>query len=173
MIITGEYIKQLREEIGMSQQQVAKLAGISQAHVAKIETGNVDPRLSTVNSVISVLENRGKIKECRNYMKKPVALEYNTEVRQAIDIMKKNNISQLPVFNKEKMVGSIKESTIIEKTHRGFYNIKVVEIMDKPFPVLDFKEDIETVKTLLDYSQAVLISKNGNIVGIITKTDLL
>ncbi len=173
MIITGQYVKQLRERMRMSQQEVAKLAGVSQAHIAKIEKGSVDPRLSTINNILAALEMKGRKTECGNYMKKPEMIEDNTLVKDAISIMKIKSISQLPVLKKGKLVGSIKESTILEKTHQGFYNISVGDIMEKPFPVLDYKENIETAKTLLDFSQAVLISKKGNIAGIITKTDLL
>ncbi len=173
MIITGEYIKRLRESMELSQSEVAKAAGISQAHVAKIENNKVDPRLSTVNNILSALENSGERRQCRHFMKNPFMIGFDSTVNEAIKTMKKNSISQLPVIKKDEIVGSLKESTIIEKTHRGFYDVKIGEIMDKPFPVLDLKEDIEITKTILDFSQAVLISKRGKIVGIITKTDLL
>jgi len=172
MIITGEYIKRLRESMELSQSEVAKAAGISQAHVAKIENNKVDPRLSTINNILFALENKGERRQCRNFMKDPVMIGFNYSVEKAIKAMKKNSISQIPVLKGDEIIGSLKESTIIEKTHRGFYDVKVGEIMDKPFPVLDLNEDIETAKTILDFSQAVLVSKRGKIVGIITKSDL-
>ena len=49
-MITGKYIKGLRVEAGISQTELARLADISQAHIAKIETEKVNPRLSTVNT---------------------------------------------------------------------------------------------------------------------------
>ena len=55
MIITGSTIKKMRLEAGLTQKQLAELARVSQAHVAKIEKGRVDPRLSTVNRILQVL----------------------------------------------------------------------------------------------------------------------
>ncbi len=61
MIVTGSIIKKLRIEAGLTQRQLAELARVSQAHVAKIEKGRVDPRLSTVNRILQVLtEGEGK-----------------------------------------------------------------------------------------------------------------
>ena len=55
MIITGKYMRQLREEAGLSQTELARLAKVSQAHIAKIEGEKVDPRLSTVNRILFIL----------------------------------------------------------------------------------------------------------------------
>ncbi|MCK4313359.1 helix-turn-helix domain-containing protein, partial [Candidatus Bathyarchaeota archaeon] len=51
MVITRTVLKKLRIKAGLTQKRLAELAGVSQAHIAKIEQGKVDPRLSTVNKV--------------------------------------------------------------------------------------------------------------------------
>ena len=71
-IITGKTIKRMREEAGLSQIRLAELARISRAHVAKIETGRVDPRLSTVNRVLSVIEGSGRKTLCRDIMQREI-----------------------------------------------------------------------------------------------------
>ena len=172
MIITGEYIRKTRESLGLSQERLAKLAKVSQAHIAKIENNKVDPRLSTVNSILSVLEKRKMKRRCINFMKKPVYVNPDTPLKDVITIMKTKNISQLPVMKDGKLVGSIKEVTIIENVHAG-YDMPVGQIMDGPFPVIDANENIEVAKAILDFSQAVMVSKKGSIVGIITRADLL
>jgi len=52
-------IKSLRIKMGLTQAQLAKLAGITQAYVAKIEAGEADPRASTLERLSAVLL-RGK-----------------------------------------------------------------------------------------------------------------
>jgi predicted transcriptional regulator len=173
MIITGSYIRQMRESIGLSQQELATLAKISQAHVAKIENSKVDPRLSTVNGIMAILESRGKTRKCRNFMKVPVIVQVATPVKEVINIMKSKGISQLPVMKGDMLLGSIMESTILEKVHHDISVIKAGDIMERPFPVLDGEENIQTAKALLDFSSAVLVSKKGMITGILTKADLI
>jgi len=51
--------------------------------------------------------------------------------------------------------------------------MNVGKLMDSPFPMVDENTPVEPVKSLLRYYQAVLIIKRNNIVGIITKADLL
>lgn len=48
-------IRSMRFRKGLSQTGLARMAGISQAHVAKIEMGKVDPRLSTMTRILMVL----------------------------------------------------------------------------------------------------------------------
>ena len=72
MIVTGKTVKQLREERGLSQSGLARLAGVSQAHVAKIESEKVDPRLSTMNRILFVLTRERRTRRCREVMNRNV-----------------------------------------------------------------------------------------------------
>lgn len=44
-----------REAAGMSQREVASRAGIGHGHLSRIETGQVDPKLSTLQRIATVL----------------------------------------------------------------------------------------------------------------------
>lgn len=48
-------IRALRAELHMTQTQLAKRAGITQSHLARIEAGKVDPQLSTLRRIFSAL----------------------------------------------------------------------------------------------------------------------
>jgi len=50
---------------------------------------------------------------------------------------------------------------------------KVSEAMDKALPVFDEQEDIKNAIKSLKKSPAVLVSEYGNIVGILTRYDVL
>jgi predicted transcriptional regulator len=71
LAISGSFIKELRVQAGLTQKRLAELAGVSQAHVAKIEQGKVDPRFSTVNKILGVL-TEGKQKKCMDIMTRGV-----------------------------------------------------------------------------------------------------
>ncbi|RLI95853.1 MAG: inosine-5-monophosphate dehydrogenase [Candidatus Aenigmatarchaeota archaeon] len=174
MIVTGHYMKHLREEQGYSQQELAKLAGISQAHVAKIELEKVDPRLSTVNSMLTVLLKGRKKPTCRTIMKRGIiSAKPEDKVLDVITSMKKLGISQVPIFSNGQNIGSIREMTIIRNAHKRLKLLQVQDIIDEPFPVVNSSDSTEVLPGLLDYHAAVLVADKGRIMGIITKSDLI
>ena len=173
-MITGEYVRKLRKESGLSQTELAKLADISQAHIAKIENEKVDPRLSTINRILSVLSKREKQIYCRDVMTRDIiSVKPNMAVKKIIAIMKSSGISQLPVFDKGKQIGSIGETTLLQNMERNLDHMEAKHILDKPFPVVDCEDTIEILPSLLGIHPAVLVSEKGKIRGIITKSDLL
>ena len=174
IIISGGYIKELREKLGMSQQNLAERVGVTQAHIAKIESEKVDARLSTINKIITILESNQSKAKCKNFMSKHIiSISSKDKATKAIQLMRRHNISQLPVIDSSVSVGSIKESTIIKNLDKNISEKKVNDIMEDTFPVIDSNDTIETAKSLLDFHQAVLFTEKGKIVGIITKSDLL
>jgi predicted transcriptional regulator len=172
-MITGSLLKKMREEVGMTQEQLAELAGISQAHVAKIENEKVNPRLSTVNKIMSVLKSNSTLK-CDEFLtKKVIYVNPKDSVDRAAKLMKKNDVSQLPVIDKGICVGSISDKTIVRNLDRISRSTKVIELMEEPFPSINCGEEMEVVKTLLEYHPAILVTDRGKIIGILTKSDLL
>jgi len=174
MITTGKTIRDMREQQGYSQTELAQLAGISQAHVAKIESGKVDPRLSTVNGILAVLEKGKKRVTCGSVMTKRIIVTTKDEpVIKLISKMKKLGISQVPVIMKGSNIGSVHEGTIIHNAHRNLKLLRVMDVIDKPFPLVNGSDPIDILPPLLDFHPAVLVSEKGRIAGIITKSDLL
>jgi len=53
---TPNELREMRIERGISQGKLAELAGISQSQVARMETGTVNPRMGTVEKVLSALD---------------------------------------------------------------------------------------------------------------------
>jgi len=172
-MITGELIKKMRKEAGLTQEELAKATGITQAHIAKIENEKVNPTLSTVNSILSILQANKKIK-CKDFVTKSViSVKPEDSVNYVVKLMKKNDISQIPIIEKGKFIGSISDKTIIRNLDKVSGSTEVREIMDEPFPMISSNDSIDIIKTLLEYHQAVLIIEKGNVVGIATKHDLL
>lgn len=172
-MITGKFIKTLRENKGISQEKLAKLVGISQAHIAKIENEKVNPTLSTINKMLSVLQVRKEIKCSKLMQRKIISISPTDNVNNAIKLMKIFKISQIPVIEHSLNIGSITERTILQHLDKNLSKIKIREIMEQPFPVLSWQSNTESVKSLLEFHQAILLSEKGKIVGIITKSDLL
>jgi predicted transcriptional regulator len=172
-MITGELIKRMRKEIGITQEQLAKAVGITQAHVAKIENEKVNPTLSTINKIMSVLDTNRKIK-CKDLVtKRVIFMKPDDTINYAAKLMREKDISQIPIIDREKCVGSISEKTIVRNLANISGSTVLKELMDEPFPIISCNDSINVVKALLEYHQAVLVSENGKIIGIVTKSDLL
>jgi predicted transcriptional regulator len=174
IIISGGYIRKLRKKLGLSQKSLSEKVGVTQAHIAKIESDKVDARMSTINKIITVLESgQGKV-QCRNFMTKSIiSVLPGDKVSTAISLMRKHGISQLPVVQNNISVGSIGELTIIRNLSKDLPGKKVRNIMDGGFPVVSSGDTIEVAKALLDFHQAVLITEKNKIVGILTKSNLM
>jgi predicted transcriptional regulator len=172
-MITGKLIKKMREEAGLTQQQLADLVGITQAHIAKIENEKVNPRLSTINGIMSVLKANRKVRSKDLITKDIIFVKPRDSIDYITRLMRENNISQLPVIDEEKCVGCITERTILRNLDSISKSTRVKELMDESCPIISLDDDTDVVKTLLEYHQAVLVSERGKIIGIITKSDLL
>ena len=96
-------------------------------------------------------------------------------VGDALTKMTENGVTQIPVIENNRSVGSLKESRVLTKLleNRDLLNAKVSEVMDKSFPVLDVDASFNEIKSELQKSPAVLIEDFKRITGIITRTDVL
>lgn len=173
-MINGKYIKSLREKAGLSQTELSHLTNISQAHIAKIETEKVNPRLSTVNTLLAILKKTRKETTCGDVMsRKVIPIRPDDSVKKAISIMRNFDISQLPVMRRGSVIGSVTESTIINNMGKNPAHVSVKDIMDAPFPIVSEEDSADILPDILGLRQAVLVSRKGRITGIITKFNIL
>ena len=119
----------------------------------------------------------GLITETKNSgaPKEVISVAPDESVGDALTRMTENGVTQIPVLEDHKSVGSLKESRVLTKLleNRELLNAKVSEVMDKSFPVLDVDASFNDIKTELQKSPAVLIEDFKRITGIITRTDVL
>lgn len=173
MAITGSSIKRLRTEAGLTQRKLAELVGISQAHIAKIENETVDPRLSTVNKILHIL-TEGEGKKCGDVMTRNVISARQSDTVQTVSrLMMRNAISQLPVIEGSKVVGTVTEEGIVSNLSSTIADEKVERIMQAPMPQVPEDTNISIIRPLLENHYGVLVTRKGEVVGIITRSDLL
>lgn len=178
-IPSPEELRSRRETLGLRQTEVAKKAGISQSMVARIEAGSVDPRVSTLNKIIAVLNNAGQKKiTASQIMHVPVlSVSPQAGISQAVEIFEKNNISQLPVIERGVPVGCISESVIVKAIEQQrlhhMHPFLVKDFMEPGFPTVPPDMDVETVVNILQQNHAVLVLEGRQVKGVITKHDLI
>jgi cystathionine beta-synthase len=96
-------------------------------------------------------------------------------IADALTQMTEHAITQLPVIEDGKSVGSIKESRILTKLleNRDLMTSPISEIMEKGFPVVEVDTPIDEITKKLQKSPAVLVEDFKRITGIITRADVL
>ncbi len=172
-----EEIRRRRKRLGLTQKELAKLVGVSQPLIARIESGTIDPKLSLVKRIFDVLDElEGKKTTAKDVMNSPVIYATpETPLEEVMEIMMERGISQMPVLDSGSVVGSVTESSIIRTIlSRGKANkLKVKDCMDKPFPKVHPSESLDVISKLLLENPAVLVVDCGKLIGIITKQDVM
>ena len=179
-IPSTEDVKKLRKRLGLTQSEVARLAGVSQSLVSQIESGEVDPRLSTLKRIIDTLNEEERERDVYAediLVENLIYVSPDDKVTEAANVMWTNYISQLPVIQEGKNLGSISEKAITEEIAKGssrdLVDKAIREIMRDPFPMIGKKTRIEIIISLLQDNLAVLVMEKGKIIGIITNTDVM
>jgi len=182
LILSGEYIKELRKRTGYTQEELAKRAGVSQPLIAKIERGKVDPRVSTVKKILAVLSIKRKhVTTLADIMTRDViTVDYHDKIRIAVDRMKKSGASQLPVLVDGRPVGAIEEEDITRLLWKNLenpakiYSMQVGDVMGTIYPITKSDAPVDEIVNLLaKRHNAVLVVDNGQLIGIVTKIDVL
>jgi cystathionine beta-synthase len=103
-------------------------------------------------------------------------------VGDAIAILQEYGISQLPVSQQpdgdaiEGLVGSITEKGLLDRAFRDPATVErtVGEVMDRPLPVVDVGASLDEAFALLSGdASAVIATRGGRPVGVVTKLDVL
>jgi cystathionine beta-synthase len=95
---------------------------------------------------------------------------------KAVQLMHEHNISQLPVIDKRKVVGSLDEASLMKLLHDGvdFSKQQISAVMGKPLPTLDEDVDIsEAYRLLLSGTIGIVVARTGVPAGVITRADLI
>lgn len=77
------HIRQLREELGWTQEDVATRAHIDQADLSRIERGGTDPRWSTVNRIINALGESHELAAAPTTIRPALTAETREALRRA------------------------------------------------------------------------------------------
>ena len=99
----------------------------------------------------------------------------NDKLADALATMNELGLTQLPVLEDGKPVGSVRENRALSKVvkNRDLLESPVSEVMEASFPTVDVDASANEVTKRLQSSPAVLVEEYGRIVGIITRHDVL
>ncbi len=174
-------IKKKRKAFGMTQNGLAAKTGVSQSLIAKMEAGAAVPSYGNAKRIFDFFESLHLETQARagDFMsRKVIGANPNTTLREAVRTMKKHSVSQLPVLEESKNIGTISEKTVLERLNsaedmNAVSALPVAEVMEEAMPTVNEDSPIKVVSALLEHNPGVLVAKGGKVTGIITKSDLL
>ncbi|KAF1075238.1 XRE family transcriptional regulator [Methanogenium sp. MK-MG] len=178
-IPTPDEIREQRIKAGLTQSDVAERAGFSQSMIARIETGTVDPRASTLRRIVKILNESGTSRtSAGDIMTTPViSIAPEETIEHTVDVMEQYGISQVPVITHGVPIGCVSESAIIAAMENGTIQRSmkntVTDIMEEGFPTVAPSEKIDAIVHSLRNHHAVLVMNKGKVVGVITKHDCI
>ena len=179
-------IKKLREELNISQRQLAKQCDIPSSFLSMIENqkNNTKPSYDVLVRIFQELDgesqkNLGKLttadKICKTNLTSARKSDYAEDI---IKIMHEKDYSQIPVLDGGGCIGMVTENSLMkflqERTHKPLTTTKVKDVMDTPPIVIDISTKVtENILSLFNDSKCLLVSDNAKIMGLITKIDAI
>jgi len=168
-----EYAKQ--QELGEDEVMVIILPDSGTRYVSKIyrdewmqENGFMDA--STSLKAVEIVTLRG------NGHHDVVSVDINATLGDAIEIMNREDISQLPVLEDGEVVGSLNENRILNRLidDPSAKNAAVGKIMEDPFPVVTGDMRVDQITKMLNRNTpAVIVKQDDGRMDILTKSDLI
>jgi cystathionine beta-synthase len=186
MVAACEVVRDLtRSEGGATAVVVVLLPDSGRNYLSKVyndEWMRVNGLLATTGAIVRV----GDLLDDRHHTgpRPDLVLARTTQrVGDAIEILQEFGISQLPVSEHpegdavEGIVGSITEKGLLDRAFRDPSTVDrtVGEVMDRPLPLVDLADSLDDAFSLLTAggASAVIATRAGRPVGVVTKLDLL
>jgi cystathionine beta-synthase len=109
-----------------------------------------------------------------------ITVNAHDKVRRAVETLQEHGISQAPVVREKssdvsQFVGSIRDRELLERIFRDpdALQADVAEAMAAPIPMVEWDAPIEVAFGELERTPAVVVTKSGQALGVLTRSDLL
>ncbi|MBV9439125.1 MAG: CBS domain-containing protein [Candidatus Eremiobacteraeota bacterium] len=97
-------------------------------------------------------------------------------VKDALELLRRFEISQLPVVRDSDVVGSVNDVAVMQAVfdHADIVHKPVGEVMGRPFPMLDQNAEVERAYKLLTMANsAIVVTDGGHPIGVVTRQDVI
>ena len=105
-----------------------------------------------------------------------IAVVESDTVKHALDLLRENEISQLPVMRGDQIVGSVNDVAVMRAVfdHADLIHEPVKNVMGSPFPMLDVAADVDQAYKLLAIANsAIVVSERAKPIGVVTRQDII
>ena len=170
-------LRTIRKKCNIGQKKFASSTGVSQSTIAKIENGSLEPSLKLARRILKELSSltaRDTLTAKDVMEKNVITFDLQTFLIDAVEKMKEEGISQVPVVENGKIVGTVTESSIISNAiGKDIIKLSVSSVVEELLPTIPPDSKMNEVKYLLREHRAVLVVSRGSLLGIITPSDVV
>ncbi len=172
-------VRKRRLQLGISLGELARAVGRSDATLSRIERGQIRPSYELVQRILAYLEQHEGVASphltAADVMKRDVVtVGAEAPLAQAAREMERGAFSQLPVLASGRVTGSLSETALLRALgEAGGRRARVRDVQEPSYPQVDAAFPADLLATVLTRYPAVLVMARGDLVGIVTKTDLI
>ncbi len=181
-------IRRIRKALDLSQKQLARLAGLSQSTIARLERDieRLNPSYYTIFTVIDALNMQNMMKgnaslggkSAEDVMhRKIVYVKPDDTLEKAVRIIKDYDFPQIPVIgNGMRILGTVSQKQLLSAATEHpskLREILVRQVTGTTLPQVDKSTSLDKLKPILENFDAALVVENGKAVGIVTIYDIL
>lgn len=97
-------------------------------------------------------------------------------VKEALDMLRRYEISQLPVMRGREVVGSINDVAVMQAVfdHADIVHKPIGDVMGRPFPSLEHDAEVTVAYKLLTMgNSAIVVTQDAHPVGVVTRQDII
>jgi cystathionine beta-synthase len=105
-----------------------------------------------------------------------ITVKESDVVRDALDLLRRYEISQLPVMRDSEIVGSVNDVAVMQAVfdRADLLHKSVGDVMGRPFPALDTDAQIDRAYKLLTLANAAIVVVDaGRPMGVVTRQDII
>src|SRR4029078_3896950 len=94
--------------------------------------------------------------------KRLITVDSSQTVMEAVELMKKYDIEQIPVMNGNGPVGAISEGGLFQKIFNNpeIKNSKVEEVLEPSFPIVAYDTPVERLSHLINRENGAVMAKD-------------
>jgi cystathionine beta-synthase len=105
-----------------------------------------------------------------------ITVQHEDTVKTALDLLRRYEISQIPVMRGHEQVGSVNDIGVMQSVfdHADIIHQPVSDVMGRPFPTLEQAEEIERAYKMLTLENpAIVVTDDAEPIGVLTRQDII
>jgi predicted transcriptional regulator len=175
--LTG--LRRRRVALGIPLRELARAVGRSDATLSRVERGQIRPSYELVEKIDAYLERREGLATPKltvgDVMNRSlVTVDASAPLAVAASRMEAGGFSQLPVVDEGRVVGSVSETAVLRAVAQSTARrARVRDSLETAYPIVDEGFPADLLPPVLGRYPAVLVMHRGELLGIVTKADLI